>query len=127
MRTLTKYQIYIVMVLLVFGLFSQSCTYDEIIPPEVEVPDTVSFELDIIPIFEMNCNSGTCHATGAVPPDLSPDNAWVNLTFFGYVDTANADQSQLYQKIDGGSMEKFASDQDRALILKWIDQGANNN
>ena len=105
----------------------QSCTYDEVILPEVEVPDTVSFELDVIPIFEMNCNSSTCHASGAVPPDLTPPNAWVNLTFFGYLDTANAPQSELYLKIDGGSMEKFASDQDRALILEWIEQGGQNN
>jgi hypothetical protein len=34
----------------------------------------------------------------------------------------------LYQSIaPGGSMEALATNQDRALILKWIEQGAQNN
>ena len=112
-----------------FTLISLSqCTFDQIPPGPVEVPDSVSFSLDVLPIFDANCNSSGCHNSGGIPPDLSPDGAWISLVYFDYVDTAAPDQSLLMKKISsGGSMEKFATDQDRAVILKWIETGAANN
>jgi hypothetical protein len=107
-----------------------SCTYDTLEMKPVETPDTVSFSNDVIPVFETNCAYAGCHNAGGIPPDLTEANAYFELTTFGYIeqDTALAEQSLLYQKIDiGGSMEKYASDNDRALILKWIKQGAQNN
>ena len=127
MKTRTLQQAILLCLLAIIPLLVQNCTYDELPEPEIEIPDTVSFDRDIIPIFETSCNSSTCHSTGGVPPDLSPDNAWISLTFFGYVDTDVPENSTLYRAIDGGSMERFTTPEDRALILKWIEQGALDN
>ena len=99
-----------------------SCTYEEISPKKVDVPDSVKFSTNIIPIFNASCNVTGCHNKGGIPPDLTPGNAYVSLTFFGYVDVDLPEQSILYKKITTGSMTNFASDQDRELILKWIQQ-----
>lgn len=104
-----------------------SCTYEELIPPKVEVPDSVKFSVNIIPIFNTSCNAPGCHSKNGIPPDLSEDNAYTSLTFFGYVDTDAPESSILYEAITTGSMKNNANDQDRALILEWIKQGALDN
>jgi hypothetical protein len=104
-----------------------SCTDYVIKPTKVVVPDSAKFKTDIIPIFNTSCNHSGCHATGGHAPDLSPKNAYTSLIYFGYVDTDNPEQSIIYQKITTGSMKANATDQDRELILKWIQQGALNN
>ena len=115
------------LLILFAGAVTTSCTDELLITPEVDVPDTVSFETDIIPIFEASCNSVGCHNTGGIPPDLTAPNAYINLTLFGYLDTVDPASSELYTKIDGGSMDIYATDQERALILAWIEQGALDN
>jgi hypothetical protein len=118
----------IILGLLVFILGMASCTYHTYEYVEPETPDTVSFSNDIITIFDQRCNNPGCHSSGGIPPDLTESRAYIDLTFGGYVDTANAEASELYRVINaGGSMENYATDQDRALILKWIEQGAQNN
>ena len=113
---------------ILIGILATGCTYDTIIPKDPEVPAVVSFDEHIIPIFNAQCNSVGCHNQGGIPPDLSEENAWFSLVFFDYVDTLAPPESLLYKKINiGGSMEQFASDEDRALILEWITQGAKNN
>jgi len=116
------------MVLTVFSGLG-ACTYDTIKYTPVETPTVVSFSNDIIPVFESGCALSGCHASGNIPPDLSAVNAYNSLMLGGYVetDTTMAEQSIIYQKITTGSMAKYATDQDRALILKWIEQGAQNN
>ncbi|MDH4091642.1 MAG: hypothetical protein OEV74_14330 [Cyclobacteriaceae bacterium] len=104
-----------------------SCTYEELIPPKVEVPDSVKFSANIIPIFNTSCNSVGCHSKSGIPPDLTEANAYNSLIFFGYVDTDVPESSILYEKITTGSMKDNATDQDRALILEWIKQGALDN
>ena len=103
------------------------CVYEEITPKEIIVPDSVSFATDIIPIFDTNCNTAGCHSTNSITPDLTAANAWISLTFFGYVETSNPESSQIYQKLTTGSMKGRATDQQIALILKWIEQGALND
>lgn len=104
-----------------------SCTYYENDYDPIVVPDNVSFEEHVIPIFEENCNNAGCHS-GAIPPDLQRDVAYNNLLFGGYVsEDGVAEGTILYDKIDGGSMDEHASDQDRAIIKKWIEDGAQNN
>lgn len=115
------------LLMLMLSGFMMACTYDTITPKEVEVPENVSFNVDVIPIFNDNCNNSGCHSTGGIPPDLTPDNAYISLTFFGYVDVDFPEESELYKKITIGSMEEYANDQDRAIILKWIEQGALDN
>ncbi len=104
-----------------------SCTYEEIKPQKVDVPDSVKFSVNIIPIFNTSCNTTGCHNKGGIPPDLSSENAYVSLTFFGYVDVDVPESSILYEKITTGSMKNNATNQDRALILEWIKQGAQDN
>ena len=105
-----------------------SCTYYTNDYNPLEVPDNVSFDADIIPIFELSCNDAGCH-NGSIKPDLRRDVAYVNLIKGGYVTDVNvAENNILYQKIDnGGSMYSFATDLDRAYIKKWIEEGALNN
>lgn len=104
-----------------------SCTYYTNDFDPLDVPDNVSFETDIIPIFEASCNTSGCHS-GAVPPDLRADVAYKSLISGGYVtDITAAENNILYQVIDGGSMQVYATDLERAYIKKWIEEGALNN
>ena len=104
-----------------------SCTYEELITPKVEVPDSVSFAANIIPIFNSSCNVSGCHSKGGIPPNLAPADAYTSLIFFGYVDVDVPEASELYVEIATGSMQQYATDQERALILSWIEQGALDN
>ncbi len=122
-KTLTRF-LFIAGILFT-GLYS--CTYETIESKEPEVPENVSFGIDVVPIFNSSCNASGCHSKNGIAPDLSSQNAYTSLIFFGYVDTDNPPQSDLYIKITSGSMKGFASDQDRAIILKWIEQGALDN
>jgi hypothetical protein len=104
-----------------------SCTYEEISPKKISVPDSVKFSINIIPIFNTSCSKSGCHSKGGIPPELSAANAYISLTFFGYVDVDLPESSILYEAITTGSMKNNATDQDRALILQWIKQGAQDN
>ncbi|MEO5603755.1 MAG: hypothetical protein ABIR06_22745 [Cyclobacteriaceae bacterium] len=115
----------LVAAMLAGGLFA--CTYDIIEPKTSEVPDSVSFSLNVLPIFTKSCNISGCHSKAGIPPDLSEQNAYIRLTFFGYIYTDAPEESIIYQKISTGTMKQNATDQDRAMILKWIEQGALDN
>lgn len=111
-----------------------SCTDYVNVKPEVVVPTSVKFSANIIPIFDARCNKSPCHAKGAQAPDLTAAQAYTSLTLYGYVDpdaaaadTAYARTSDFYQIISTGPMKDKATDQDRALILKWIQEGALDN
>jgi hypothetical protein len=120
-----------IIALAIFGalaLATSSCTYEELIKPKVEVPDSVSFGTNIIPIFNTSCNKSGCHSKGGIPPNLSEADAYTTLIFFGYVDPEiPVEDNKLYDEITNGSMKQYATDQDRALILSWIEQGALDN
>ena len=105
---------------LVVGLFG-SCAYDQ--NPAPVVPEEVSFSVDLIPLFEAKCNA--CHAS--VAPVLTSDVAYGNLINFNYVNTSDPSSSLLYTKIDGGSMDSYANNEDRSIVLKWVEQGALDN
>jgi hypothetical protein len=54
--------------------------------------------------------------------------AYTNLTTQGWLDMDDPENSRFYKSIDdGGIMYGYATDLDRAMILKWIEQGAENN
>ncbi len=103
-----------------------SCHYDEVLPREIEIPvEPISYSLNIQPFFDAKCVS--CHA-GSVPPDLSASVSYNELISGNYIDTANPENSSLYESIDnGGSMEIYATAEERAILLAWIEQGAMNN
>ncbi|UCH15644.1 MAG: hypothetical protein JSV22_06690 [Bacteroidales bacterium] len=104
-----------------------SCEYENIVPIEAELPDSISFSTDIIPIFEANCNSSGCHNTGGIAPDLTPEYAYNNLMLYNFVDTTiTPEQTGLMLKLKG-SMEKYILPQDYELILFWVELNAPNN
>ena len=115
---------YILLVSGVLVLFMTQCVFEEI--PEPVVPDNVSFSEDIMPIFNANCNSSSCHDLGGIAPDLSPQNAWSALQD-GYINTTDPTASLLVTSMDGGSMAPYSSAQDIATIVQWIKDGAPNN
>jgi hypothetical protein len=117
--------------LLWVGIFASgvcaSCTDYVNVKPAVVVPDSVMFSKNIIPIFNTSCNKSGCHSQGGQTPDLTAPNAHTSLIYFGYVDVDVPESSIIYQKITTGSMKSNATDQDRALILEWIKEGALDN
>lgn len=100
-----------------------------------EPPALVSFQQDIMPVFNQSCNMVGCHA-GSSPAgnlNLEPSQAYNDLMFSGsgYIDTINPKFSLLYAqmmsvsnpmpptgKLDSCSIQ---------LVLKWIQQKAKNN
>ena len=113
--------------ILVFG--STACVYETIVPEVIEpIVEDVSFNDEIIPIFDADCNGAGCHNSSGWSPNLSPAGAYNALTSGGFVDTSDPSNSRLYKKVaPGGSMEGFSTPQNTALILAWITQGAQNN
>lgn len=104
-----------------------SCQWDQRIDPSLATPDVVSFSKDIIPTFQAQCSANNCHG-GTVSPDLRKGAAYNDLIDGSYIDTLSPENSYLYQKINiGGSMAGHSDDVQRALILKWIQQGAKDN
>lgn len=107
-----------------------SCQKEFLIPNDILIPDTVSFSENVIPIFSQSCVDG-CHETGKFSPDLDPANAYSSLTLYGLVDTAQPEQSILYQRMISTSNvmppEGKLVDSKVQLVLKWIEQGARNN
>ena len=93
----------------------------------VTTPDDVSFSTDVQKIFNTSCASSGCHG-GGVSPDLRENVSYTDLFDGNYIDTLSPDNSFLYQKIDiGGSMSDKLNSTQRAIILKWIQQGAKDN
>ncbi|MDH3650656.1 MAG: hypothetical protein OEQ53_13315 [Saprospiraceae bacterium] len=120
--------------LLISGL--PSCQYEEILPPDNEIPiDTtappISFSDEIIPIFTATCSISSCHSLGGVAPDLSPSSAYTELTTKGFLDLNDPAQSELYQWLIGNRrfpMPLDGPDQElNRLVLTWITQGALDN
>lgn len=101
------------------------------IPQNVCSPDTAYFVNDIMPIISSNCTMSGCH------DDITHADG-VNLTTYSkilkYVKPGNAADSKLYKVIikTGGDrmppapMPSLTTAQ-KALIQKWINQGAKNN
>ena len=114
--------------LLLSGLFvmavfmTTSCEKEYYVP--FPTPDVVSYTQDIQPFFNAKCTS--CH--GNTAPNLESPDSYDNLINGGYINLSDPASSLLYTKIDiGGSMESYATQEERAMTLKWISQGAENN
>jgi len=110
--------------ILLLLFISTGCYYDKVLPIEPE--GDISYAQDMQPFFDLKCIS--CHNGGSVPLNLNSGDSYDAIISGGYVNTTDAEASSLYAKINtGGSMEGYASDAERAITLKWIQQGANNN
>jgi len=110
----------------VFLMIFISCEYETIEPIVVELPDEpISFSDEIQPIFTAKCIA--CHAF--LNPNLSEGTAYTSLISGEYVNTEDPENSRLIVQIDtghpGGSSNP--SVEERAKILKWIEEGAQNN
>jgi hypothetical protein len=107
-------------------VFFSSCEYEKLEPLDPsDLPEVVSLSEHIQPVFDANCIN--CHG-GSTAPDLRDENAYFDLISGNYIDIENPENSYLYVKISGTeSMAQYADDYERALILKWIEQGAEDN
>ena len=104
-----------------------SCEYVTIQPKDVVIPDApVSFKTDVEPIFtQLNCTQ--CHPA-LHQPDLAVNKAYASLTSLNMVDTQNPAGSKLMQYINAGhNTAANMTGTQKALILKWITEGAKNN
>ena len=100
---------------------------------DCEVVDTVSFQKNIVPIFEAQCVSCHCGSNASGNLNLEANVAYQNLSDpkSGYLDTINPTYSLLYASMistsnpmpPNGKLDKCTTD----LILKWIQQKAKNN
>lgn len=104
-----------------------------VIPPPASTcnPDSVYFVTQVMPLISSNCTMSGCH-------DAITHADGVNLTTYNnilrYVSPGNAANSKLYKVLNKtGSdrmppppMQGFTTAQ-KALIQKWINQGAKNN
>jgi hypothetical protein len=118
----------------VFFVLSQGCyKVTTIIVGGEEVTDEVSFNTNILPVFNNSCNISGCHSAGGIKPDLSESNAFNTLNNGGYLNTGDPEQSEIYQWITGKrSVEMPPGGPSNPsnvnnLILAWIKQGASNN
>jgi hypothetical protein len=105
--------------ILLFG----SCEKVVYPPVEIVLPDTVSYSLDIQPIWDNKCV--TCH-NGGRDPDLRPENSYVSLIDGGYVNVDEPEESKLMKKLYG-SHDSRATETEKQLILLWIDEEAKDN
>lgn len=116
---------YIKVSLLFITLLASGCYYDQVAPVVVELPDTpLSYATDIQPIWETK-GCLNCHSSGATAPDLTAAVSY-NEIVPSKIDLANPEQSKIYTVLDG-FMAGTISAQDKAVILKWLEQGAQNN
>lgn len=96
------------------------------------IPETVSFSTDIIPIFTTSCV--VCHSNGSIFPGLilTPDEAYDQLLTDGtnapYMDPSYPESSSLYIRMNSDMPPSgLVSNNKLEIILKWIEEGAENN
>lgn len=113
-------------------VMASACTYDFVELPQpdpVDPTDTISFQTAIVPIFTDGSNCTACHTTGATAPDLTAAKAYSSIVP-ALVNTADPESSSIYQFAHPSSnthaWKKYTLGE-AALILTWIQQGANNN
>lgn len=119
----------IFLILILFSVFASSCKYDFILP-EVVVPVTdVSFAEDVAPIFSNGDKCTACHNPGETAPDLTTANAYAQIRT-NYVNTAAPEESVIYSypsPTTNTHMRRKYTASEAALILQWIEEGAENN
>ncbi len=120
---------YKIIILLMISIGSYSCVWEQV-EPSTDVPENVSFQNDLIPMFNQNCNTTGCHDLNGTPPDLSPANAYMEITTKGWIDATTPENSILYKRmIDTKSpMPPWGVlDYPSKQVLSWIKEGAKNN
>jgi hypothetical protein len=117
-------------------LIFYSCTHDKVEPVvNCNLPSTISFKHDIMPVLNTHCNTAGCHSGPSPTGNLKLDsvNAYTQLLApgHGYVDTINPAFSIFYNQINASSKPMPPNEKldecSKQLILKWIQQHAKNN
>lgn len=111
---------------LILTMFLASCQWTTIEPVKPEIPDEpVSFSSVIQPVFTAKCTS--CHPSTA-GLDLSDGNAYEEINVAKYIDLTTPSESLIYTKPDpAGAHPGKYSINEAALVLKWIEEGAEDN
>ena len=105
--------------LMIYSASVLSCSNNN----EVPIPETqISYSMDMQPYFDAKCIG--CH--GSRNPNLETPDSYDNIINGGFVNTANPPNSSLYTVLDG-FMGTDVTDDEKAMTLKWIEQGAKNN
>jgi len=127
-----KYLVLLVMILMIGSVVLIGCYKNKTVyldAPAITRP--VTFSQDIQPIFTKSCALSGCHVAGSQIPNLSPAAAYTSLITGNYIDKANPANSLIYLKMTGKKgtvMPPSGMNKEyNALILAWIQQGANNN
>jgi len=115
--------VFLAIVLLISVIYFASCEKYAYVIETVNPEDTVYFQADIQPIFTAKCIA--CHGSNR-NPDLREGFSYDALTTGGYV-AAPAESSRLYVRITSGGHVAYTTDEQKQLILIWIQQGAQNN
>jgi hypothetical protein len=116
-------------VLIVAGIGITGC-YKNVISPESDPdgpPQSVSFKLDLAPMFQTNCALSGCHVSGGHHPYMTSDVSYNQIVNGGYVNTVVPKSSILYIKIYGEMSEYLPSKTDKQKVYDWIRNGAPNN
>jgi len=109
---------------IISGLWS--CQWHTIEPTEIVTPDVISFATDLEPVFDSKC--GSCHSSGS--KNFTTGNAYESLINGNFTDTLNPESSVIYtiMKDERHPSESGTfSDTELALLLSWIEAGANDN
>lgn len=116
----------LLLVVILLGIsYLSACTSDVIVKP-APTADTIHFSQDLQPQFNDKCIG--CHRAGATRPDLTAGNSYDQIMSMNLVNTADPEQSRLYQMVLPTGPTHAKKDQTLAdKILAWIRQGALNN
>ena len=118
-------------ILLALGLGSSGCYKNTILPETLAdpdgVPQFVSYNTDLAPLFNTSCALAGCHVAGAHKPFLTTDVSFIQIVNNGYVNTVIPKQSILYNFLNGEMKEYMPKASDRQKVYDWIRNGAPNN
>ena len=117
---------------MISGLVLVGCYKDKTVYTNAPaVTRTVTFSQDIQPMFTKSCALSGCHVSGSQAPNLSAGAAYNSLINGGYINKTSPENSLIYLKMTGKKgtvMPPSGMNKEyNALMLAWIQQGANNN
>lgn len=112
----------------------QSTPEDSVVTVNPCNPDSVYFQIDILPILRSNCAFSGCHGDGSSQNGVELSN-YANVMATADVRPGNPGGSDLYEVITETDPDKIMPEPPNspldssqiALIRKWIEQGAKNN
>ncbi len=127
MNKIIQYK-FIILLTISIGLFS--CKYEKL-EPATELPENVSFQTDLIPLFNQSCNTVGCHNANGIPPDLSAGNAYSDITTrAGMIDLDIPENSKMYSRmidVQSPMPPSGVMNYESLQVLSWITDGAKNN